>query len=170
VTPAHWIAVGAALGATAVLVGQLALRWWQRAHFAWQQLPWYYQAARFHAPRAYDARFLTAGLRTAETALVTHSPWGAARIAEVLAQVHVRVLPHEDCEEAREAKLKGYHGFRVTVGNTLWGLCHELAHLCEVHLEKEVDVGHITWSARGIWAAVAQYEASLAQEMNTWKS
>ena len=125
--------MGAALGAGGVLLGQWGLRWWRRTQFAWKQLPWHYPPSRYHAPRGYDARFLTAGLRTAETVLVTHTTWGAQRIAEVLAHVHVRVLPHEDCEDARESKIQGYHGFRITVGNTLWGLCHELAHLLEVH-------------------------------------
>ena len=49
----------------------------------------------------------------------------------------------------------------VTVGSDLAALCHELAHRCEWELDGRTDDAHVSWTSRGIHAAIDQYAAEL---------
>ena len=49
-------------------------------------------------------------------------------------------------------------GHVLRIGSSLSNVAHELAHLCEAVLDKELDEEHLLWERDGIWRAVRVYE------------
>jgi hypothetical protein len=55
-------------------------------------------------------------------------------------------------------------GHILQVGKSLSALCHEMAHLCELVLDNEVDDEHKTWDVDGITAAITEYQKWLQHQ------
>jgi hypothetical protein len=148
-----------ALAVVAVAVA-LALRW-RRRHPRWQRpLPGYYVTSAYSAPNGYPAERIARAMQMAETCLIRHAKrLNAGRVAAVCLRAYVQVLPSGSAPDMGGRDVRGPAvGHVLQVGARLDSLAHELAHLCEAVLDREVDESHSLWEQDGLWRAVTAYE------------
>lgn len=150
--------------------------WWWAASFArraWAELrpPWrplagYFPGARWHSDVGVviDQAFLVRALQRAESSLIERTGWDAAALALVGHYVRVHVRNTETWRGLWEKRQSNV--YVLTTGPALSTLCHELAHLCELVLEKEVDADHLDWKQRGVDLALEDYEVWLRRQSN----
>lgn len=163
--PAHafWIVGGLVLGAIA-LATFLLVRTWRGTHLPWASLPNYYPGARFYCAGEVEPKLLVAALQQAETLLIQHTKWTAANMALVGHHVRIYVADSESWKDLWGRSITGLQdGYTIIVGPSLAALCHELAHLCEIVLDKQVDVAHAAWANEGVIAAIDAYDGWLAK-------
>ena len=118
------------------------------------QIPWYYPGVMMEPAGLVEDRMfsrrLADALKQAETFLIGNTLWRADEVALACQTLYVKItaypLPYE--------RAKGV----VQVKRSLEGLCHELAHHCELEIRGAVDERHETWHTNGLWAASEAYE------------
>lgn len=161
-----WV-VGGLLAVILAAVGTLAYKAWRSTHVAWKPLDahGYYPGSKFFGRVPVDPKRLVKALQVAESALIEKTKWSAANMALVGHHVRVYVMDSESWSNLWGAKVAGEQvGYALVVGPSLAALGHELAHLAEKLLDKEVDYAHQTWKADGIVDAIEAYDAWLANQ------
>lgn len=86
--------------------------------------------------------------------------WPAAKVAEIASGCAVWVMAAEaQWTDSYGRTIAGQHIRRqLFVARNLSALCHELAHVVELELNSLVDMNHEGWAAKGIHAAIVQYQ------------
>ncbi len=158
--PGTWVVVGLIL---AVIVGAIAFmvhRWWKNTYVPWQPIYGYYPGSKwFSKLKDTDQKFIAEALQAAESFLIERTKWSAANLALVGHHVRVYVMDSESWVDLWGRKVAGLQvEYTLVVGPSLAALCHELAHLCEMVLDKEQDDAHATWASDGIAAAVNDFD------------
>lgn len=154
-----WVIAGPVLAITLGLLSWLGYRIWKMAYVPWKtyqadyaQMDWY---------GAGDPAFIYAALQAATRALMRHTIWGD-RVVYVKGLASIYVKDTKSWHDTAGQKVAGQQAGRVLyVGIDLAALCHELAHLCDAELDKRVEYDHASWTQRGIFTAVNEYEAWL---------
>ena len=151
---------GLALAALALVVGVWAFRRWRGTHPGWRRpIPGYFADTAFVAPRGYPLSRITYAMQMAETCLIKYGRWNAGQMGAVCLRAHVVVLSAQTSSDLAGRAVRGVPvGHAIQVGAGLTTLAHELAHLCEAVLDKELDEAHSLWERDGIWRAVRAYE------------
>ena len=155
-----------------VIVGISLWAWWRyrKASIPWVPLEshGYYPGSNFFGPADVSPKHVVECLQHAESALIKHTKWTAANLAVVGPLVHVWAVPAESWTDLWGRKVAGLQiGYMLQVGKSLSALCHEMAHLCEMVLDKEIDDTHSTWKDDGILKAIDEYGAWLKAQPTT---
>lgn len=129
-------------------------------------IPNYFSASAYVCPKGYPLLRLTRALQMAETCIIRYGKrWNAGQLGAVCLRAHVIVLSDDYAVD-----LGGLHARGVSVGHAIWvgrslsTLAHELVHLCEAVLDKELDAAHTLWEHDGLWHAVRVYEEWLIKQ------
>lgn len=132
--------------------------------FVWKRLECNFFDVKYVAPPGYSTAKLAEALHVVSDALAQHVPeWSAGRIAESISGCRILVASVYQWQNMSGQWVGGEQdGNIVKVGVNLAALCHEVAHLCEMHIEGSYDYDHAHWARKGIWAADNVYSAWLS--------
>lgn len=137
----------------------------RRADATWVSIPG--TSAKTHY--AADIAMVTSAVDHAFACL--ERVWARERIEAALRGWRINVLPVETWTSASSGQTVAGETFLdqglILVGPSLAALAHEIAHVCEDRIDNVVDYAHATWSGRGIYEALAEYEARRAATTTT---
>lgn len=108
-------------------------------------------------------------INLAYDALRTHGPWSPADLSRSFEGVRLDIQASPTWLDSAGQKVGGQDvGSLILVGPSLDALCHELAHVCELVVDRKQDVEqlpgsgkHPTWEKRGLDAADMTYRKML---------
>jgi hypothetical protein len=163
-----WIIIGPvlAIALTAIfVVGWKVLR---SLYPPWKPLPGYYPGAMYMAPKDVPPALIVKRLQRAETELINNTRFTAANLALVGHLIRVSVRESESWSDLSRRLVAGQAGtdperggYVVDVGRSMLALAHEMAHMCELVIDGQVQYDHAGWEAAGIRKAEEAYEAWL---------
>lgn len=134
---------------------------WSKARIRWRSLfpyggdrSWGYSAMMPYA----DPGVLVSSIKLSQQALSKHTKWRLQQIETACRNIHIYVMEDNSWTDRWGRKVAGLQmGYIIYVGKDLGALCHEIAHLCELEIDGEIDEKHETWEGDGINAAVSEY-------------
>lgn len=163
-SPVTWAVLGVTGAAVLAGLGRLWWVWWKRFRVEWTALDWGVELHSRAPPPGVEPDRVVAAVTAARVALSKHGPWSASLVTKATWGLQVYVMPTETWVNLGGKLVAGEQLGRVVyVGPSLSALCHEMAHRCEEVSGERVDLTHASWTANGIRAAIAEFEAWLAE-------